>query len=506
MSGDSSTSDSEAETSGEVANDRGLEISRRIRNWIASGHRRASIVEEKTFQNLISALDPNYCVPSALELSAMVRSTSSAAKSEPRDLCLEAGGTSSIALSLCYAANSNRFLVLGAYFVTTSWEIKSVSVGCFDLESQSKATHENVLKWIDDRLQDLKISPERLIAIVHSDGDCVQTCAKNFAKSHGCRSLRCYHSALNCLIMEMRNQCFEPTSLGEIKKTVNFFTHSSVGKMLLNQLGNPRYSTMQTDTENAKESVRKVQRTVQPGNISLNLNIVHTLFDVLRPLEVLWSYLDNTLFVPSSVVPVLLFGLKDKCGLGGPDSTLDEQNLPDSGSFQSMKIDEKLKRSLFQKLQNLTAFSGSDVITIATALDPRWKKLPLIDSIEKQSIRNALISKCSLHHRNNTMPRGSSKTNRTATDALLLDIMKRGAGMTEEKHEESNRNVASYRIENEVLRYFDEEPPNCVTCPFEWWRVNQSRYPLLAEVARSYLCVPAVATSLSKPDKSLFSR
>ena len=57
------------------------------------------------------------------------------------------------------------------------------------------------------------------------------------------------------------------------------------------------------------------------------------------------------------------------------------------------------------------------------------------------------------------------------------------------------------RIETEVTLYFTEDVVPDTEDPLVWWCKNQAHYPLLAGLARKFLCVPAT----SAPAELVFS-
>jgi hypothetical protein len=49
------------------------------------------------------------------------------------------------------------------------------------------------------------------------------------------------------------------------------------------------------------------------------------------------------------------------------------------------------------------------------------------------------------------------------------------------------------KIEEEIQKYLEVLPraSSSKEDPLDWWRVNQSELPLLSELARKHLCLPA---------------
>lgn len=48
---------------------------------------------------------------------------------------------------------------------------------------------------------------------------------------------------------------------------------------------------------------------------------------------------------------------------------------------------------------------------------------------------------------------------------------------------------------SELTRYLQEQPIDSTADPLAWWRDNETRYPLLAKLARKYMCICATSTA-----------
>lgn len=67
-------------------------------------------------------------------------------------------------------------------------------------------------------------------------------------------------------------------------------------------------------------------------------------------------------------------------------------------------------------------------------------------------------------------------------------------------NEDETRDIC-HILREEILRFFGEQPLPKNTNPLQCWKSNEGRFPSLAFLAKSYLCVPATST----PSERLFS-
>lgn len=71
----------------------------------------------------------------------------------------------------------------------------------------------------------------------------------------------------------------------------------------------------------------------------------------------------------------------------------------------------------------------------------------------------------------------------------------------EEDNGQKEDGVDNETVRNEVLLYFGEQCIARHKSPLQWWKENAARFPTLAILGKSYLCVPATST----PSERLFS-
>lgn len=160
----------------------------------------------------------------------------------------------------------------------------------------------------------------------------------------------------------------------------------------------------------------------------------------------------------------------------------------------------------FSNVESVPLFS------IATLLDPRFKKVPFSSSSSCDQARRRLISEMSPPASANP---SSTTTTLTATSNQSQEaevgpqerettvqsdaLWKRFDDMVAAAHD--HRSVAT-EATLECRTYFEERNITRTSNPLTWWKENAARFPMLQRVAKKYLCVPAT----SVPSERLFSK
>ncbi|KAB5554101.1 hypothetical protein PHYPO_G00046300 [Pangasianodon hypophthalmus] len=136
---------------------------------------------------------------------------------------------------------------------------------------------------------------------------------------------------------------------------------------------------------------------------------------------------------------------------------------------------------------------------IAAALDPRFRKLKFLTPQEKFSVQSKLQDLAlQIAFEKNQPSTGESTPSddlhSTSGHESTLDSL---LGCDSDGDESETDQQASHEqlVSNEVLMYFAEPPILKKQCPLSWWKLNETKYPTMAILAKSFLCIPATSTA-----------
>ena len=142
----------------------------------------------------------------------------------------------------------------------------------------------------------------------------------------------------------------------------------------------------------------------------------------------------------------------------------------------------------------------------AAALDPRFRKLKFLSTEDSLKVKLKLQTLALEARRvqvreepeedDSDQPDHSRQKPKTVLDMLL------GTDDDEElEDEDPGQDGRDDAVRNELLAYFREKQIPKDKNPLQWWKENETKFPALAVVAKSYLAAPATST----PSERLFS-
>ena len=469
------------------------EIDQLICDWVSDSSRHSCAAEEKAFREMINFLDPSYVIPSAVEISERINADFFEIRSKELRMLKDACRLRKMSLSTYFTSNTKRCLVLNAHVIIDCWRVKTVTLDSLSVVSRPNLTGENVAKWINDKLWNFHIASDAILAIVHCHNNIIQDGVRKLTEMNGWHSILCCQSVLCKVTSELCQNIFVSKRFAKLNDPIHFFTDSILGKNIRNQFGKLR------DDVNLVGSKRTTED--QSKNVKGDFEDVHTLVKVLNPLDAALSGLNKRKFIPCSFLPVFLSDLENKLSAKlnmleqfNETENIDTNNIP---SNDPVTLEKNFTSKLLEALQKCTAFDVKDVVTIAAALDPRYKKLSFMKTAEKEAVYERICSCSDLEEVHHLKALKASFRLNDPLNVRLRDIVIRGVQKPSKKTDESIRSELSNLIKAEMKIYLAESSPGGQICPLKWWKSNQWKYPVMSLLARSYLTIPAIAGSFN---------
>lgn len=216
-----------------------------------------------------------------------------------------------------------------------------------------------------------------------------------------------------------------------------------------------------------------------------DIAVLESINAALKPVAEFTDVLSNEKVVTaSSVRPVLRLLTNDLLDPSPEDSEL------------TKNIKAKMITVLEEKYKDL---KGQKMLSKATTLDPRYR-----NNFDEEDIRDELVEEI-MHitkedQPENTQTESSLDAGEGSSAAPALKKMNLAQLLCKKKAKVRILPKRA-RAGEELTRYLQEETIDTSDDPLAWWRNNEARYPLLATVAKKYLCICATST----PSERVFS-
>lgn len=159
---------------------------------------------------------------------------------------------------------------------------------------------------------------------------------------------------------------------------------------------------------------------------------------------------------------------------------------------EEVLIVSTLKDRLGDQLEERFGLSSTEpdsIYALAAALDPRFRDLKCLPESCREGTKQAVVELAAASRKSGDTSCEPPSSKKKCSPSLLDELMG-------EEDDDSPDSLAS-----EAASYFAEVPVKRSTDPLDWWRINSSRFPRLAPLARRYLCIPAT----SVPSERVFS-
>ncbi|XP_017294385.1 E3 SUMO-protein ligase ZBED1 isoform X2 [Kryptolebias marmoratus] len=465
--------------------DRAAEITRDIGIFIAADLTPFSVVENVGFKRLLNTLEPNYTIPTRGHFShTVVPSLYKECKTRVVQVLKDA---ESVAMT------------------TEAWSFRGANMAEVLLEAVSE--------W------ELK-KPNRSIAIVTDDVDNTEVAVRQVGLEP---QVQCFAHTVNLATRAGLGVTRVTALLGRMRRVISVFQSPTAAAVLkfkqkLLQLPCQALSTDVRTRWNSTldmlsrylEQQAAIAGALSSPDLGLNTQIDALDSNDMRDTEDLVRLLDPL----KTATTVLCEEKSPPVSLIVPLKSMIEQSMTPNHDDSTTVADTK--RAI---LSNISGTYSGDIYNFlleCTALDPRFRTLPLLDGNQREAIFLRVQKKVK---RLQTQTLAAKKTQQKAEEATPSHGENWDLKSESELTEPASKKTAledllgdsfspepecsnvSEQIRREIEHYRREASIPLSSCPLRWWKENSPQYPLLSPLAKAYLSIPVT----SVPSQRVFS-
>ena len=484
--------------------------------------RPAATVEGVGFKRLINYLEPNYRVPSAMHMAKCVTEKYEAAKNtligmlkEPTHVALSTDIWTSIA--------TQAYITVTIHYVSPNWELNTFLLQTIEFPENHNA--DNISEKIKEILANFSLDCHKVVATVHDQGSNMEAFSRLMKEQYRWESTNCAAHRIQLCVEDGLKINAIARLVGAGRKLVSHFRHSSVAtaaladrqksmsmpvKKLIQDCAtrwNSTYYLLQriVETRWPISAVLSDERVTKRSDRFLDLRneqweLAKRLLGPLQQIETATTYFSEEEKVSISTVLPILFAIID--------------NL--KASDEDCNVVKEFKLTVIQSIQRRWNLSDlSPILGLCTVLDARFKHLKFLDETTRSDVLHVLQSNTEILMSDRDLDPDctmaddvvliSQESQETSHQENLQDDMP--TAKKARSHEKSALDIllgpednsqGNISITDEIEMYLQSKPPPRSTNIFEWWKLNEPRYPNIARLAKSMLCIPATSTAAER--------
>lgn len=463
------------------------------------------IVEDEGFKNFVHLLNPSYKIPNRHTLSKVsIPALYQKCLIETKEMIATEAISGCITTDCWTSRNNAGYIAITFHFIENNFLLKSVLLSCHEFSDSH--TSQNLSQKIKSIIQEWNLE-NKIIFAVSDNASNIQLALKILQIKH----FGCFAHTLNLIVQGAL--ALESDLLDKIKTIVTFFRKSTSAnkKFQIYQTSNGvkvPIKLLQDVSTRWNSSLYMLDRFVvledcirgtlglldnsPPGLTSSEWKIIKELVLVLRPFEEATKAVSGNNYITASMVIVRAQGLINVC-----DQLLKQNYTSRTNAVINKLLNGMKERNRWGNIEN------SKTLARCTFLDPRFKDVPLSQSIQQTTktdiiqLTAAIISSESLEEQQipNTSTATETATENKSGFSIWCTIDTQVAQM-----KPTGTNTSRSIIE--VQRYLEDSLQQRNTDALKWWQENKHNYPYLSQLARKHLC--CLGTSV--PSERIFSQ
>jgi len=484
------------------------ELNRAVTYHIAKDSMPISIVERPGFKHMLLKLNPRYQIPSRRHFTDYeIPQLYSHVKDNIVAESLKEVNFFAATTDLWSSDSCHPYLTLSVHFISSNWDLKSF---CLDTAAlYEDHTGQNIADAVTDIFDNWRLQMKNLVAATTDNGSNM-IAAFNILNLF---RLSCFGHNLDLAINKGLNNNQVKRALGRCHSLVELFHRSWKKARDLREkqqtLGLPEHKIMGDvvtrwgstyimisrilDQQQALSAVLAEDRkNWHRMPTDSELSILETLRDILKPLSFLTDALAGEKEVTASAVIPVLKHIKRKLAVDNTNDTM-----------LAVEVKEIIWSDLESRYLDNEA---SEILSLASFLDPRFKEQYLhhrediIQQITDQCLQYYLIVNKENESSHLTTPE-VEETNPAKRLKGLAAVLQHIAEEDDNVHTGTPLTPLQ-KIKKEITCYLEYPSLEPDVNPLEWWKLENGRFPNLANLAKKYLCI----CGTSVPSERIFSK
>jgi hypothetical protein len=403
-----------------------------------------------------------------------------------------------ITLDMWKSKANDNYLGLTIHFISNEWKLNSIALSLKLVEDSHNKV--NISEWIESILKKWNIDP--FVMVVDNASNLNFSSSDELVdKGYNILTLKCSCHTLNLVIKDAVKKSQINPLFKKCKDIVKHFNQSYPSLKLLEEA--------QIDL-NKSEKILAVLNYCSTRWYSIS-KMLERLYDLKDPLSSLWDKIDSLEeLIISEREWDMIYDLVQILGVYKEAIELLEGDsyptLP--WLIDTIVILEKISNGMYlqQFLEKRKKRYSKEISDFLKILNESLKRR-FLDSFEKD---DSFLSKiaCLLNPKTWSLNMFSTKLVKSCKEEFKREYEYRNLENLDDTEIRTNpkkilTNIRNYQLPKlKELDQFLKITTNYIdTDPFEWWRVNQSRYPITSKIARQFLSIPAS----SAPCERLFS-
>lgn len=450
-----------------------------------------SFCSSEGFKQFMAVVEPNYkiCKEGAIKsrMKVLRSSVTEIIKKKLRD------SKSITCTSDCWSSLSQHsYITVTTHIIDDQWCPKSYTLTTHAMEESHTAV--NLAHQLEDTFDKWEIGGKIMTVVTDNARNAINAVQllTNISETY---DVTCAAHSIQLAVNNGLEQDGITTLIQLSSKMVGHFKHSNVAKHALTKMQEQLGLTQQSLIQSCKTRWNSVymmldrlyanrcavtnvlaDRNTTNVSIAKKLEItesdwtkMETLIILLKPLQIVTTVFCAETHSPVSMVRPLLSKVIEK------HLQLNKDDNEVVINFKQTVVSQLKERFKLNNLENIVSTRQ-----VSSFFDPRYKGLEHEEIDVRENIRSKV---------KNLLVEMNTPDNREETNVCV----QKNKGALEFLYGEEVRDINDastqyhYYLAEPQLRYdFD---------PFEWWKSHEKKYPLIAELAKKYLSIPATSVS-----------